>query len=59
MMDLKMRIVEAYIKEKTGKIVRIAFNDRMQFHRHLAMLEHAYSIANKYNNDKLNTTNKD
>ena len=59
MMDLKMRIVEAYIKEKTGKIVRIVFNDRMQFHRHLAMLEHAYSIANKYNNDKLNTTNKD
>ena len=54
-----MRIVEAYIKEKTGKVVRIVFNDRMQFHRHLAMLEHAYSIANKYNNDKINTTNKD
>lgn len=59
MMDLKMRIVEAYIKEKTGKVVRIVFNDRMKFHRHLAMLEHAYSIANKYNNDKLKTTNKD
>ena len=53
-----MRIVEAYIKEKTGKVVRIVFNDRMQFHRHLAMLEHAYSIANKYNNDKHNTTDK-
>lgn len=44
--DLPMmqRVVEDYIYQRTGKRVRIVFNDVMQIRRHFQMLTAAFDI---------------
>jgi len=41
----KIQVVQAYIHHKTGKHVRIVFNNPMRVQQHLSMLDHAYLIA--------------
>jgi hypothetical protein len=38
-------VVQAYIHHKTGKHVRIVFNNPIRMQQHMAMLDHAYLIA--------------
>jgi hypothetical protein len=47
-----IHIVEQFIYEKTGKKVKIVFNDPMNMHRHLKMLMEAYYVAMDYNKSK-------
>ena len=44
--DLPMmqRVVEDYIYQRTGKRIRIVFDDVMQIRRHFQMLTAAYDI---------------
>lgn len=41
----KIQVVQAYIYNKTGKQVRIVFNNPMRMQQHLMMLDHAYQVA--------------
>lgn len=43
----KIQVVQAFIYHKTGKEVRIVFNNPMRMQLHLQMLEHAYQVAIK------------
>ena len=43
-----MRTVEQYIQDKTGKKVKIIFNDPMNMRRHIIMLNECYNIALAY-----------
>lgn len=47
-----VRTVEQFIQDKTGKKVKIIFNDPMRIHLHVKMLTEAYSIALAYYNSK-------
>jgi hypothetical protein len=47
-----VRTVEQFIQDKTGKKVKIIFNDPMRIHLHTKMLTEAYSIALAYYNSK-------
>lgn len=47
-----VRTVEQFIQDKTGKKVKIIFNDPMRVHLHVKMLTEAYSIALAYYNSK-------
>lgn len=40
-----IRVVEQYIKDKTGKKVNIVFNDMFNVRRHCQMLAQAYSYV--------------
>ena len=40
-----IRVVEQYIKDKTGKRVNIVFNDIFNVRRHTQMLAQAYSYV--------------
>lgn len=40
-----VQVVEAYILERTGKVVRIVFNNPNRVQIHLLMLQEAYSVA--------------
>ena len=48
------RTVEQFIQDKTGKRIRIIFDDPMRIHLHLQMLAEAYSIALAYYNKQNN-----
>ena len=38
-------VVQAYIKERKGKSVRIVLNNPMSMRKHIVMLNEAYNIA--------------
>ena len=40
-----IRVVEQYIQDKTGKKVRIVFNDLFNVRRHTQMLAQAYAYV--------------
>jgi hypothetical protein len=52
--DLPMmqRVVEDYIYQRTGKRIRIVFDDVMQIRRHFQMLTAAYDIILAQQNNK-------
>lgn len=43
-----MRTVEQFIQDKTGRKVKIIFNDPMNMRKHIIMLNEAYNIALAY-----------
>ena len=43
-------VVQAYILERKGKKVRIIFDNPMSMHKHIVMLNEAYSYVITYNN---------
>ena len=43
-------VVEAYIYERKGRKVRIIFDNPMSMHKHIVMLNEAYSYVIAYNN---------
>jgi hypothetical protein len=47
-----VRTVEQFIQDKTGKKVKIIFNDPMKIRMHTKMLTEAYDIAFAYYNSK-------
>jgi hypothetical protein len=47
-----VRTVEQFIQDKTGKRIKIIFDDPMRIHLHLQMLSEAFSIALAYYNNK-------
>ena len=46
------RVVEDYIYQRTGKRIRIVFDDVMQIRRHFQMLTAAYDIILAQQNNK-------
>lgn len=42
--------VEQYVYIRTGKQVKIVFNDSMNLRKHLILLGEAYAVAVYYNN---------
>ena len=42
--------VEYYVYIRTGKRVKIVFNDSMNLRKHLILLGEAYAVAMYYNN---------
>ncbi len=44
-------VVQAYIYERTGKNVRIVFNNPMSMRKHIIMLNEAYSYVLAYRNN--------
>ena len=44
-------VVQAYIYERTGKKVRIVFNNPMSMRKHIIMLNEAYSYVMAYRNN--------
>lgn len=50
--DLQIMIleVEKYIKEKTGRSVKIVFNNMQRFPQHFDMLLRAYEFVRSYKN---------
>jgi hypothetical protein len=49
-----VRTVEQYIQDKTGRRIKIIFDNPMKIHMHLQMLAEAYSIALAYYNKQNN-----
>ena len=45
-------IVQEYIKERTGKNVRIVFDDMFSIRKHMIMLNEAYNYVMNYRNTK-------
>ena len=43
-------VVQAYIFERKGRKVRIIFDNPMSMHKHIVMLNEAYSYVITYNN---------
>ena len=43
--DEMISVVQAYIKERKGKSVRIVLNNPMCIRKHMVMLNEAYNIA--------------
>lgn len=43
-------VVQAYIFERKGRKVRIIFDNPMSIHKHIVMLNEAYSYVITYNN---------
>jgi|688.fasta_scaffold1718787_2 hypothetical protein len=43
-------VVQEYIKERTGKNVRIVFDDMFSIRKHLIMLNEAYNYVINYRN---------
>ena len=46
-----VRTVEQYIQDKTGKRIKIIFDDPMNIRKHVIMLNEAYSISLTYYNN--------
>jgi hypothetical protein len=46
-----VRTVEQYIQDKTGKRIKIIFDDPMNMRKHVIMLNEAYSISLTYYNN--------
>ena len=44
-------VVQAYIYERTGKNVRIVFNNPMSMRKHIIMINEAYSYVMAYRNN--------
>jgi hypothetical protein len=51
-LPVMVRTVEQYIQDKTGKRIKIIFNDPMNIRKHVVMLNEAYSISLVYYNNK-------
>jgi hypothetical protein len=49
-----VRTVEQFIQDKTGRRIKIIFDNPMKIHMHLQMLAEAYSIALAYYNKQNN-----
>lgn len=47
-LPIMVRTVEQFIEDKTGKKVKIIFNDPMRIRMHVTMLNEAYNIALAY-----------
>ena len=45
-------VVQEYIKERTGKNVRIVFDDMFSIRKHMIMLNEAYNYVINYRNTK-------
>ena len=50
-LPIMVRTVEQYIQDKTGKRIKIIFNDPMNMRKHVVMLNEAYSISLTYYNN--------
>ena len=50
-LPVMVRTVEQYIQDKTGKRVKIIFDDPMNIRKHVIMLNEAYSISLTYYNN--------
>ena len=53
-LPIMVRTVEQFIQDKTGKRIKIIFDNPMKIHMHLQMLAEAYSIALAYYNKQNN-----
>ena len=51
-LPIMVRTVEQYIQDRTGKRIKIVFNDPMKIRMHVKMLFEAYLIAEVYNKSK-------
>jgi hypothetical protein len=51
-LPIMVRTVEQYIQDKTGKRIKIIFDDPMNMRKHVVMLNEAYSISLTYYNNK-------
>jgi hypothetical protein len=51
-LPVMVRTVEQYIQDKTGKRIKIIFDDPMNMRKHVVMLNEAYSISLTYYNNK-------
>jgi hypothetical protein len=49
-LPVMVRTVEQFIQDKTGKRVKIIFDDPMNMRKHVVMLNEAYSISLTYYN---------
>ena len=47
-------VVQAYIKERTGKSIRIVLNNPMSIRKHIIMLNEAYNYIQSQNNTNTN-----
>ena len=47
-LPIMVRTVEQFIEDKTGKKVKIIFNDPMRIRMHITMLNECYNIALAY-----------
>lgn len=52
--DEMIAVVQAYIKERTGKSIRIVLNNPMSIRKHLIMLNEAYNYIQSQNNINTN-----
>ena len=50
-LPVMVRTVEQYIQDKTGKRIKIIFDDPMNMRKHVVMLNEAYSISLTYYNN--------
>jgi hypothetical protein len=50
-LPIMVRTVEQYIQDKTGKRIKIIFDDPMNIRKHVIMLNEAYSISLTYYNN--------
>lgn len=50
-LPVMVRTVEQYIQDKTGKRIKIIFDDLMNMRKHVIMLNEAYSISLTYYNN--------
>lgn len=51
-LPLMVRTVEQYIKDTKGKRIKIVFDQPMNIHRHVKLLNMAYDIALVYYNKR-------
>jgi hypothetical protein len=51
-LPLMVRTVEQFIQDKTGKRIKIVFNDPMKIRMHTKMLTAAFDVAVTYYNNK-------
>jgi hypothetical protein len=51
-LPVMVRTVEQYIQDKTGKRIKIIFDDPMNMRKHVIMLSEAYSICLTYYNNQ-------
>ena len=49
-LPVMVRTVEQFIEDKTGKRIKIIFDDPMNMRKHVVMLNEAYSISLTYYN---------
>lgn len=50
-LPVMVRTVEQFIQDKTGKRIKIIFDDPMNIRKHIVMLNEAYSISLTYYNN--------